>query len=163
MTKPHIPYRPEQQCNNIGPGHEVLYLSDYAGYTEPDYWDDHIPSAYPAGLSEAITRIADLMRLPANWDGHGGHPVSRDAGVFAYSLVEAVFSTGCGAQAQIVPLAYGGVQIEWHTLKGDLEVEVERPCRFFGYFEDADTGESEEFSGCTDFARIEYFLDRLET
>ncbi|MEX2631065.1 MAG: hypothetical protein WD341_14105 [Tistlia sp.] len=70
-------------------------------------------------------------------------------------------SAPSGARAQFVPLTHGGVQVEWHSLSGDLEIEIRRPFRFEYFFEDARSGQTEEAVGTNDFRRVEQLLQRL--
>ena len=74
-------------------------------------------------------RLEDLVRnLDQGWDGYRGQPVSLENAMFALSMLEAV----CGYNAaapQIVPGPSGDLQIEWHTLRGDIELHVFGPNR----------------------------------
>ena len=72
------------------------------------------------------TRLQELIRLQRGWDGYHGVPVSFENAVFTMRVLEAI----CGSEfpaPQIVPGAQGDLQIEWHTLKGDLELHIKRP------------------------------------
>lgn len=73
-------------------------------------------------------RLECLMRLPTGWDGYCGQPVTFLNANFALQLLDYV----CGANVpapQIVPGAEGDLQIEWHTLTGDIELHVLLPFR----------------------------------
>lgn len=79
------------------------------------------------GWREAVmNRLEELVRLEFGWDGYRGVPVTLENATFALRMLEAV----CGPNAeapQIVPGASGDLQIEWHSLKGDIELHVRGP------------------------------------
>ena len=71
-------------------------------------------------------RLQQLIRLPIGWDGYRGHPVDFVNAVFALEVLKVI----CGPETdapQIVPGPEGDLQIEWHTLQGDLELHVKGP------------------------------------
>ncbi len=75
-----------------------------------------------------MKRLEQLVRLDLGWDGYSGQPVSLENAAFALRVLEAV----CGPDAsppQLVPGSSGDLQIEWHTLKGDIELHVIAPNR----------------------------------
>lgn len=53
----------------------------------------------------------DLAALEENWDGYGAAPPTPEALAVLDLLT-------------IVPLNTGGLQIEWHPLSGDTEIEI---------------------------------------
>ncbi len=71
-------------------------------------------------------RLEELIQLSAGWDGYQGVHVSFENANFAFRVLDAI----CGLQTrapQIVPGAAGDLQIEWHTLNGDIELHVRAP------------------------------------
>lgn len=75
-----------------------------------------------------MKRLEELLRLDRGWDGYRGEPLSLENAAFALRMLEAV----CGPDVsppQLVPGPSGDVQIEWHTLKGDIELHVLAPNR----------------------------------
>lgn len=88
-------------------------------------------------------RLAVLRQLPQDWNGYGAAPlnadtVNRAAGVLA-SLTD--HST---PEPSIVPAVRGGVQIEWHTMVGDLEIEFRPSGGTQVLFSEATTGQDTE-------------------
>ncbi len=74
-------------------------------------------------------RLADLLELPSNWNGYGEQPVDRVSAIRC-----AVFLSWLapeGPPPEIVPVADGRLQMEWHmpcqiaNAEGELSVEVE--------------------------------------
>ena len=71
-------------------------------------------------------RLEELIHLPLGWDGYQATHVSFQNANFALRVLEAI----CGVKTcapQIVPGISGDLQIEWHTLQGDLEIHVIGP------------------------------------
>lgn len=71
-------------------------------------------------------RLEELIQLPFGWDGYYGTHVSFENANFAFRVLDAI----CGLETrtpQIVPGPSGDLQIEWHTLQGDLEIHVKGP------------------------------------
>jgi len=73
-----------------------------------------------------LRRLGELIQLPLGWDGYEGIPVSLPNAYFAVRMLEAVCRINT-PPPQIVPLSDGGLQIEWHTLKEDIEIQVRGP------------------------------------
>jgi hypothetical protein len=79
-----------------------------------------------AWSEEVKNRLEVLIKLPVGWDGYQGTNVSFQNANFALRVLEAI----CGVDTctpQIVPGPAGDLQIEWHTLRGDLEIHVVGP------------------------------------
>lgn len=74
-------------------------------------------------LPDAQAKLREYQALPGNWDGHGGRSLKPDVAYFAMNLL-AQTTTAHTPAPHLVPLSYGGLQIEWHTKGIDLEIEV---------------------------------------
>jgi hypothetical protein len=71
-------------------------------------------------------RLEDLIQLPDGWDGYKGVHVTFENANFAFRVLDAI----CGSETrmpQIVPGTLGDLQLEWHTLQGDLEIHIKGP------------------------------------
>ncbi|MDH4224622.1 MAG: hypothetical protein OEW12_03135 [Deltaproteobacteria bacterium] len=112
----------------------------------------------PQKLREKINII---LGLKENWDGHMGKPIHPESILFGLRLMMTVQSGISPVMPQIVPASYGGVQIEWHSKKGDLEVEIIKPFDFEVFYENAETNEFIELEGKNDFTKIKELLARL--
>jgi hypothetical protein len=98
-------------------------------------------------------RLTELVRLPHGWDGYRGEPVSLENALFAVKVLEAV----CGPEADpphIVPGVAGDLQIEWHNLKGDIELHVLAPNRVNAWHAEANGDVLGEARGLTIDFRI---------
>lgn len=71
----------------------------------------------PRWQSEALARLAELEGLSPNWDGYGGRPVTRRHANRAMTFLGRIMRDDL-PPPEIVPLADGGVQLEWHLPHG---------------------------------------------
>lgn len=77
-------------------------------------------------LISAADCLGRLIKLPVGWDGYHAQPVGFLNADFALSILNRI----CGPETpppQIVPGSTGELQIEWHTLQGDIELYVKGP------------------------------------
>jgi hypothetical protein len=74
----------------------------------------------------AVARLEKLVRLPVGWDGYSGQPVGLLNANFALQMLDTMCGSNAGSP-QFVPGADGDLQIEWHTLLGDVELHVIEP------------------------------------
>lgn len=77
---------------------------------------------------EVMKRLEAIRDLEQGWDGYQAKPVTLANIVFALNMLEST----CGSEVpapQLVPGTDGDLQIEWHTLKGDVELRVLAPNR----------------------------------
>lgn len=90
---------------------------------EPDYsWRDSV-----------VKHLEKLVReLPVGWDGYSAKPVSLLSANFALRMLDAICGSGADTP-QIVPGLEGDLQLEWHTMKGDVELHVLGPNRVQGW------------------------------
>jgi hypothetical protein len=120
-----------------------------------------IDSANSASWWAAVDRLlAELVALEPGWDGYQGLPVRRENAAFAKSMIGNI----CGPDSplpQIVPGASGDLQVEWHTLGGDLELHVSRPYRVSVWFEKSTENDSRELELTSDFKTISIWLNEI--
>jgi hypothetical protein len=90
-------------------GHTEMSATLEAG--RPQWWD------------RFETRLEGLRQLAHNWNGYGAEPLAPEALDKAAELLAAVCNIHT-TEPSVVPASKGGVQFEWHTLAGDLEIEV---------------------------------------
>lgn len=115
---------------------------------------------FPSWLLSTFDRIRELVVLPTGWDGHDGRPVDIDVAAFAIQFLLQTLEPD-GPAPQVVPLSYGGIQLEWHEQGIDLEVEVEAPNRIFVSFEDQISGEEFERGFSTDYTEVSRIMGIL--
>jgi hypothetical protein len=71
-------------------------------------------------------KIAEMARLPRNWDGQGSQApqmVVKDA---AIELIRTIPSGVVDVAPRVVPVSGGGYHFEWSHGERELEVSVER-------------------------------------
>jgi len=110
---------------------------------------------------EVLVRLSELMQLPVGWDGYRAKPLSRENAVFALSLLSVVMDQSKPLPS-IVPTVSGSVRIEWHTLRGDVELRVNRPNSVHAWFSCVDEEEEPEVDLTFDFKIVSAWLDEIK-
>jgi hypothetical protein len=73
---------------------------------------------------ESASRILDnLQKLPPGWDSYGANSISPKSIKTAFTIISAAILKGA-PDPSIVPTPVGGIQLEWHNSKCDLEIEI---------------------------------------
>jgi len=81
-------------------------------------------------LITAMRKLDELKNLPEDWDSYGADPISPNAIAKAKSIIISVvksFSNAIGDVVQltdVIPIADGGVQLEWVGPHAELEIEI---------------------------------------
>ncbi len=88
---------------------------------------------------QAADRLVELLQLPSGWDGHQADRVSRTIVDYACNLIPRLVGSGVPPPF-IAPLAFGGLQIEWHRKGWDLEIEIHAPGKLYVYCREVATG-----------------------
>lgn len=115
----------------------------------PEDWLEHV--------AEAFERF---MMLQDNWDSYGAVPIQEECIRHAVRLLDILAPLHLPEPA-VVPTSFGGVQIEWHLLGIDLEIEVLPSLRLGASFQDSNTGEEWDQDVCDDFTSLGQALQRL--
>lgn len=104
--------------------------------------------------TEVMQRLEELIRLEHGWDGYQGQAVSLENAVFALSMLDATCEEDT-PPPQIIPGASGDLQIEWHTIHGDVELLVRGPNNVRAWRNRAGFGEDgEEVELTNDFFTV---------
>lgn len=115
-------------------------------------------SASRSSLMDAVlAKLNALRRLTYGWDGYRGVAVSYENTYFAAQLLSQI----CGADTPtpaIVPGSAGDLQIEWHTVHGDLELHIVKPYDVRAFVSFTDYGNDEELSLTRDFSQVAKWL-----
>lgn len=85
-----------------------------------------------SGLAQAtaLRKLDELKNLPEDWDSYGADPISPNAIAKAKSIITSVmiaFGGSIGNVVQltdVIPIADGGVQLEWVGPHAELEIEI---------------------------------------
>lgn len=97
--------------------------------------------------------LEQLLELDDNWDGRGSRAVSPDTALFAFQLLTQTMPPS-GVAPAIVPLGNGALQLEWHTLAADLEVEVGKPNSVSVWYASHESDDEQAFEATTDFLHL---------
>lgn len=129
------------------------------GIEDPAVYTVTMTSAASPWFGTALNRISRLTSLAVGWNGYESHEIRADMVMEAVEFLTRVAFPGIAAPA-IVPLADGGVQVEWHS--GGLDIEVAFSDEDPGvYVEDRQSGKSEELSLVDAASVIGRFSPRL--
>ena len=90
---------------------------------------------FPA-LSQPHEAVNALRGLAEGWDGRHAQPVTGAAVVAALTIASRLVD-GHSLEPQIYTLPDGGLQLEWHVLGTDVEIEVDGSGAPFGAATDA--------------------------
>jgi len=113
-------------------------------------------------VQELEDRFNVLTSLRIGWDGYAGLPVSFTCAQFAANLIERLHNSALPAP-QLVPLADGTLQLEWHMNEFDVEVHVVGPYDVVAYRADLRTNEEDEIEVQTDFTALSDWVAALAT
>ncbi len=114
----------------------------------------------PRWYRPAVARLKELLALEAGWDGHGAPSLRPDVARYCVQLMGRVLDSDT-PPPQIVPLAHGGLQLEWHLRDVDLEIEVKSPSSVSFLFGDRATGAEVEEELADDFRSLDRYVARL--
>lgn len=103
-------------------------------------WSDG-DSVLPAWFDPLVNQIANVLALGPNWDTYGAPRIEPKTVSSAVEIVFGILGQSSPAP-QIVPLATGGIQFEWHRRGVDLEIVFDADSRPTFTFEDS-TGTEE--------------------
>lgn len=135
--------------------------STVKGFVELQVTEDRVvadeEACIPRWVVPVFLRMRELESLPANWDSYGGIPVQRrhrDAALRFLGLV----LTDEIARPDIVPLADGGLQLEWRHEGMDVDFisddEVMLPTLM--------VTRGDESLELTGVAAVHYFLEAVQ-
>jgi hypothetical protein len=124
---------------------------------------DPVPLRIVAFLEPALERLIALADLKRGWDSYDAEPISPIAVATARGLLMLVVGEvrhhiASPVRLHVLPLADGGVQLEWLTADASLEIEV-RSDGTLGYLmakRDAD-----ELVGERDGVAVDEILERI--
>ena len=114
------------------------YLISEQSITVPNQPPEFVIS--PAWLGRVKRRLEELIFLPENWDSYDGAPVDPRVARLAESLVE-WFGVADMPPPDVFATSDGGVQIEWHVRRVNIEIDISPFDGTTIYFHDLNVGE----------------------
>lgn len=129
-----------------------LTRSHVAEYALPDR---PVPLLSGARLDPRIGSLAEkcgeFLGLPENWNSYRSKPI--DPTLIEEGLRVLAMVLGPTTRApDLVPTAWGGVQLEWHDPDRDLEIEIRAPGRYRLYHRVGD--QDDEFDVLDDMGEL---------
>ncbi|MCC6364820.1 MAG: hypothetical protein IT165_14970 [Bryobacterales bacterium] len=109
---------------------------------------------------QSLEAIVTLLTLPPGWNSHSAKPIAPQNAIRAIVLVWDLLRAGFLAPI-VVPRVRGGIQLEWHTETGDIEVYIDSPDQVTFFAEDAKTGESTEARLAGHEAALKAWVQRI--
>lgn len=114
-----------------------------------------------AAWHDSVTKkFKEILSLDPGWDGYKAPAIKRENAVFALSMLDAI----CGPDTpppHVVPGSAGDIQIEWHTLDGDIELRVVRPNLVNAWYSRQDDGKEIEIELTNDFQKVSTWLTEI--
>ena len=92
-----------------------------------------------------IPAFSEIQCLPENWDSYGAPVVKNELVQKALYLLGLVMEQNSPVPA-VVPLSDGGVQLEWHRRKQDLEIVFTADRQPHYFYRNLETAEESEGS-----------------
>jgi len=90
-----------------------------------------------------LEKLSNFDNLKNNWDDDGALEIDLDAILAAIKLLAQIVKEET-PEPYVFPTVIGGIQIEWHTEKADLEIEIESNRRIIVIFEN-EIGEQKDW------------------
>lgn len=106
------------------------------------------------------SKLKDLCALPKGWNGYDAPPVSFTTANFALRMLESIVGRDAPTP-QIVPGVDGDLQIEWHLLKGDIELHVRSSNDVLAWRSTDQDEDGEELRLKTDFKDVATWLAQI--
>ena len=133
-----------------GGGTFADYLRRYAMWSRKSAW-----------LEELQEKLAELCALPEGWDSYDGRAVLPGIALFAREILDRVYEDGL-PMPSLVPGSDGSLQIEWHCMDYDIEVDILAPYDVECCRGDIRTdGEDDELRLTADFTELHAWIRSL--
>ena len=110
--------------------------------------------------TSVVNRLQELVSLSKGWDGYHGLPVSFANAHFALRMLESTCPSWI-KPPQIVPGPSGDLQVEWHTLIGDVELHVVAPNVVHAWRATPNYEDGEEFDLTNDFSEVAKWVQQV--
>ena len=101
-----------------------LYRQPHRSYTSPQWSGVVSVGELSQWQVEAIRKLLQLLALPRDWDSYGSPPPSEFAITAAVRLILCI-DLEYFLLPRVVPVAGGGVQLEWSLGFREIEIEID--------------------------------------
>ena len=96
------------------------------------------PESFVKTLLKSARAVGDLLSLPEGWNSHSAKPIAVRNARAAIELLAQVLRTDT-PPPDVVPRVQGGIQLEWHTEKVDIEIYIDSPDKVSFFAEDVES------------------------
>ena len=135
----------------------VVQLNDYREPAKTTASDPGISRPWQVA---ALRKICGFFELEDGWDSYQAKPVKLETGMFALQILNDLMKPGM-PEPSIVPSSVGGIQMEWHTKKHDLEIHIAAPYDCEIWFSDNESGDTYEAPVVDDFSELTVRMESL--
>lgn len=101
------------------------------------------PDSFVKSLVKSARAVGDLLGLPEGWNSYSAKPIAVRNATTAIELLAQLLRTNT-PPPDIVPRVQGGIQLEWHTARVDIEIYIDSPDKVSFFAEDVESGETFE-------------------
>lgn len=101
-----------------------IWTREECSYASPQWSRVVLVSDYGQWQIRTIKRICELLSLPENWDSYGSPPPTPVAVTGAIQLIKGI-NLDSFLSPRVVPVAGGGVQLEWSCREREVEIEID--------------------------------------
>lgn len=105
-------------------------------------WQDY-GQPLPSWFDPLMQGFVDLLTLPAGWDSYNAVPINPKLVDTAIAFMNGLLGPSSPAP-RVVPLASGGLQVEWHRKGIDVEVVFDQDEGPYFYYRNRASGEESE-------------------
>ena len=109
---------------------------------------------------DVVDTLCRYLELPGGWDGYDGRPLRYETGMFALRVLNVMLAPSTPSP-HVVPVADGGVQLEWHQNQMDIELFIASPYECELTVHDLSTGRTTVSPITSDFAALNTALKEL--
>jgi hypothetical protein len=107
-----------------------------------------------------IGRLNEILALPPGWDGYRGRRVSFEIASFTLFMLQNLCAPDTPVPS-VVPLSSGGLQVEWHTERAEIELTVYAPYNVQAWAADPALGDEIERHLTTEYSFILPWIQKL--
>ncbi len=111
-------------------------------------------------VGPTIKGLAALLALGPDWDSYGAATIDLRRVQAAGELLGTIMQPETPTPT-VVPTSGGGVQLEWHEVAVDLEIEIVSRQRYLVAFEDHRSGDEWEGEITSNFGRLVRYISML--
>ncbi len=96
-----------------------------------------------ANLRKSLKAVVEILSLKPGWNSYSAKPIEPGNAVRAIELLAAFVGPDIPAPT-LVPTVRGGIQLEWHNQRGNIEIYIESPSDVRFFAESVQSGDEAE-------------------